>query len=250
MLVRLYIKIVICKVALISAIATCIPMMINLIIAKLRSNEELISLDTLSKLSDITIIGITIIVVSVPEGLPLAVTLALAYSVGKMKDEHNLVRQLESCETMGGANNICSDKTGTLTKNEMTVTAIYCEEKVFTDVKNWASIFNGRDSISGLIKQKLCENVCVNSTAFIICDPISNKKKRMGNATECALLSFANELGTNFLELRKQENEALSIAFTSTRKRMTTVIKNNEEGSYTINVKGAPDILLDRKSVV
>jgi Ca2+ transporting ATPase len=71
---------------------------------------------------------VTIIVVAVPEGLPLAVTIALAYSVGKMKDENNLVRFLQACETMGGANNICSDKTGTLTKNQMTATNIFIEE--------------------------------------------------------------------------------------------------------------------------
>lgn len=74
------------------------------------------------------IIAVTIIVVAVPEGLPLAVTIALAYSVMKMKDEKNLVRYLSACETMGGANNICSDKTGTLTKNQMTVTNIFIEE--------------------------------------------------------------------------------------------------------------------------
>ena len=76
------------------------------------------------------IVAITIIVVAIPEGLPLAVTIALAYSVGKMKDENNLVRYLQACETMGGVNNICTDKTGTLTKNLMTVTKVFIEEKV------------------------------------------------------------------------------------------------------------------------
>lgn len=70
------------------------------------------------------IIAVSIIVMAVPEGLPLAVTIALAYSVGKMKDENNLVRFLPACETMGGANNICTDKTGTLTKNIMKVTKV------------------------------------------------------------------------------------------------------------------------------
>jgi Ca2+ transporting ATPase len=65
----------------------------------------------------------------VPEGLPLAVTIALAYSVGKMKEENNLVRYLQACETMGGADNICSDKTGTLTKNLMTVTRVFVQER-------------------------------------------------------------------------------------------------------------------------
>ena len=71
------------------------------------------------------ILAVTILVVAIPEGLPLSVTIALAYSVGKMKDENNLVRYLAACETMGGAKNVCTDKTGTLTTNRMTVTDIY-----------------------------------------------------------------------------------------------------------------------------
>ena len=80
---------------------------------------------------DAFIIAVSIIVVAVPEGLPLAVTIALAYSVGKMKEENNLVRYLQACETMGGANNICSDKTGTLTKNIMSVTRLFMKEKIY-----------------------------------------------------------------------------------------------------------------------
>jgi P-type Ca2+ transporter type 2B len=83
------------------------------------------NLNTLLLLVDAFIVAVSIIVVAVPEGLPLAVTIALAYSVGKMKDENNLVRYLQACETMGGADNICSDKTGTLTKNKMSVVRIF-----------------------------------------------------------------------------------------------------------------------------
>jgi P-type E1-E2 ATPase len=93
-------------------------MTINLIIKTLRNPEEsLISMNTLNNLVKYLIISITIIVVAVPEGLPLAVTISLAFSVMKMKDENNLVRKLHASETMGGANEICTDKTGTLTKN-------------------------------------------------------------------------------------------------------------------------------------
>lgn len=76
------------------------------------------------------IVGITIIVVAVPEGLPLAVIISLAYSVRKMLEEKNFVKKLAACEIMGGANNICSDKTGTLTKNEMTVVELWQGERV------------------------------------------------------------------------------------------------------------------------
>ena len=82
-------------------------------------------IETLHHLVEAFIIAVSIIVVAVPEGLPLAVTIALAYSVGKMKDENNLVRYLQACETMGGATNLCSDKTGTLTKNIMSVTRLF-----------------------------------------------------------------------------------------------------------------------------
>jgi magnesium-transporting ATPase (P-type) len=81
------------------------------------------------------IIGVTIIVVAIPEGLPLAVTISLAYSVSKMRDEHNLVRKLEASETMGGADQICTDKTGTLTVNKMSTQAIYLCDKIYMDLE-------------------------------------------------------------------------------------------------------------------
>lgn len=90
---------------------------------------HLMTVHTLHELIEAFIVAVSIIVVAVPEGLPLAVTIALAYSVGKMKDENNLVRFLQACETMGGADNICSDKTGTLTLNQMTVTKMFVQER-------------------------------------------------------------------------------------------------------------------------
>ncbi len=95
--------------------------LVHMIVDASTNQEAFFTIDILNEIVDNFILGITIIVVAVPEGLPLAVTIALAYSVGKMKDENNLVRHLSSCETMGGANNICTDKTGTLTQNKMAV---------------------------------------------------------------------------------------------------------------------------------
>jgi Ca2+ transporting ATPase len=116
------------KVGMYAAGATFICMLIHLI-HDLTLTEDffgnLLSFDTLNKLVSAFIVSVSIIVVAVPEGLPLAVTIALAYSVGKMKNENNLVRYLQACETMGGADNICSDKTGTLTKNIMSVTKMW-----------------------------------------------------------------------------------------------------------------------------
>lgn len=85
------------------------------------------SLETAKGIINAFIIAVTIVVVAVPEGLPLAVTLSLAYSVNQMRKENNLVRRLEAAETMGGANEICTDKTGTLTENKMTIVEFFCE---------------------------------------------------------------------------------------------------------------------------
>jgi magnesium-transporting ATPase (P-type) len=106
------------KIGVYVAILTFIAMSINLIVKTvLDPSKVLASMDTVNKIVDFIIIAITVIVVSVPEGLPLAVTISLAFSVMKMKKENNLVRKLDASETMGGANEICTDKTGTLTKN-------------------------------------------------------------------------------------------------------------------------------------
>jgi len=101
-------------------------MTIHLLVEDIYTGKDIFVIETVKYLVEYFIIAVTVIVVAVPEGLPLAVTIALAYSVGKMKDENNLVRVLATCETMGGANNICSDKTGTLTKNDMEVTNLWC----------------------------------------------------------------------------------------------------------------------------
>jgi P-type E1-E2 ATPase len=106
------------KLGVYVAILTFIAMTVKMIVSKVRSEDEVIlHIDSLNSIISYIIIAITVIVVAVPEGLPLAVTISLAYSVMKMKLENNLVRKLHASETMGGANEICTDKTGTLTKN-------------------------------------------------------------------------------------------------------------------------------------
>jgi Ca2+ transporting ATPase len=159
------------------------------------------------------------VVVAVPEGLPLAVTIALAYSVGKMKEENNLVRYLQACETMGGANNICSDKTGTLTKNLMTVTKIFVEQ---------SSTSNIDDSImKGSTCKLLATGACVNSNAHPKLEIKNNHTvfEQIGNKTECALLEMAHKFGYEFKNIRdKQKDKILKIfPFSSERKRMSTI---------------------------
>jgi len=112
------------KFGLFSAIFIVIVLLIRFGIVKATSSDPNDKWDTnrdLVRMLDFIILGITVIVVAIPEGLPLSVTLSLAFSVKKMLKDNNLVRKMEACETMGGANNICSDKTGTLTMNQMTV---------------------------------------------------------------------------------------------------------------------------------
>lgn len=125
------------------------------------------------------ILGVTIVVVAVPEGLPLAVTISLAYSVGKMFKENNLVRRLDASETMGGANEICTDKTGTLTQNKMTVMTLFTENKIYTS-----------ESISSLKSFKqISDCVLFNCSAYV--EKIETGEKiAKGNVTEVGLLNY------------------------------------------------------------
>lgn len=109
-----------------------------------------------SELMNSFIISVTIIVVAIPEGLPLAVTIALSFSSGKMKEKNNLVRNLASAETMGGATHICSDKTGTLTQNKMTVMALHAYGQTY----QFGHEINGKvppkeDHLPGMIKDRV-----------------------------------------------------------------------------------------------
>lgn len=103
-------------------------------VTSMDETKDFFTMKTLGLLTNYLILSITVVVVAVPEGLPLAVTISLAYSVMKMKLENNLVRRLDASETMGGANEICTDKTGTLTKNQMTVKAFYLDSKASSNL--------------------------------------------------------------------------------------------------------------------
>lgn len=149
----------------------------------------------LNVLVEYFIIAVSIIVIAVPEGLPLAVTISLAYSVGKMKDENNLVRFLQACETMGGANNICTDKTGTLTKNMMTVTKLWAEQRQLDR-------FDGTSrELSTATRELLCQGACINSDANPKMDS-TGKFEQIGNKTECALIEMAYKYGYDYVKVR------------------------------------------------
>jgi Ca2+ transporting ATPase len=161
------------------------------------------------------IVGIAIVVVAVPEGLPLAVMITLAYSVKKMLKDQNFVKKLASCEIMGGANNICSDKTGTLTMNKMTVTNIYVgvdkPVKINDERYSWNDYLNNEKH-----RDLLNQAICLNTTGTL------------GNAsaTEDALMKFIDKFGIKITEMRKKHlPEPLTrFHFTSKRKRMSTIV--------------------------
>lgn len=197
---------------------------------------------------DILIVAITVIVVAVPEGLPLAVTLALAFATTRMLKENNLVRVLRACETMGNATTICSDKTGTLTQNKMTVVAgtVGANEKFassHSDEKSTAVPFATMfGKLSAQIKELLRLSITLNSTAF------EGEEKGVptfiGSKTEVALLTLAKEnLGLDNLAAERSSYKVKQlIPFDSGRKCMGMVIKHN--GGYRLLVKGAAEIML------
>merc|ERR1711884_328571 len=146
------------------------------------------------------IIGVTVLVVAVPEGLPLAVTLSLAYSVKKMMADNNLVRHLDACETMGNATTICSDKTGTLTTNRMTVVQAYlCGKhwKLDTDRLCLPKMSDLPNHVSLLITEGISINSSY-STDIELPKPGEVLCTQIGNKTECALLGFVMNLGLDY----------------------------------------------------
>lgn len=223
-----------------AAILTFAAMTLHLIYDGVFNDYPLFTSHALKELLNFFIVAVTIIVVAVPEGLPLAVTIALAYSVGKMKDENNLVRFLSACETMGGANNICSDKTGTLTENRMTVTNIYAEEQDFNRID--------AQTISQHTLEILCEGVALNSNAHPQIDE-QGKFDQIGNKTECALLEMAYKFGFDFRSIRTQNAEKIKkkYPFSSQKKRMSILLDyKNDHTNFRVHTKGAPDMLLDK----
>ncbi|MBV3486409.1 MULTISPECIES: calcium-translocating P-type ATPase, PMCA-type [Bacteroidaceae] len=176
-------------------------------------------------------IAVTLIVVAVPEGLPMAVTLSLAYSMRRMLKTNNLVRKMHACETMGATTVICTDKTGTLTQNQMSV-----EETQFYGLANQAL---GTDETSRLIK----EGIALNSTASL---DLSNPDKPvvLGNPTEGALLLWLRNNGIDYRNLKDDANVVEELPFSTERKYMATVVESTQLGGKKIlYVKGAPEII-------
>lgn len=190
------------------------------------------------------IIGVTVLVVAVPEGLPLAVTISLAYSVKKMMKDNNLVRHLDACETMGNATAICSDKTGTLTMNRMTVVQVFIADKHYRKVPE-------PDVVPASTMDLLIVGISVNcayTTKIMSPEKEGGLNRQVGNKTECALLGFALDLKKDYQAVRNEipEEKLYKVyTFNSVRKSMSTVLKN-DDGSYRMFSKGASEILLKK----
>ncbi|XP_039998009.1 plasma membrane calcium-transporting ATPase 1a isoform X1 [Xiphias gladius] len=190
------------------------------------------------------IIGVTVLVVAVPEGLPLAVTISLAYSVKKMMKDNNLVRHLDACETMGNATAICSDKTGTLTMNRMTVVQAYIAEKHYKKVPEPENI---PPSVLDFLILGIAVN-CAYTTKIMPPEKEGGLPRQVGNKTECALLGFSNDLKRDYQAIRNEipEEKLYKVyTFNSVRKSMSTVLKM-ADGSYRMFSKGASEILLKK----
>ncbi|XP_069871659.1 plasma membrane calcium-transporting ATPase 2 isoform X2 [Dipodomys merriami] len=190
------------------------------------------------------IIGVTVLVVAVPEGLPLAVTISLAYSVKKMMKDNNLVRHLDACETMGNATAICSDKTGTLTTNRMTVVQAYVGDVHYKEIPE-------PSSINAKTLELLVNAIAINSaytTKILPPEKEGALPRQVGNKTECGLLGFVLDLKQDYEPVRNQmpEEKLYKVyTFNSVRKSMSTIVKMPDD-SFRMYSKGASEIVLKK----
>ena len=220
-------------------------------------------LDPRQYIIEYIVVAITVLAVAVPEGLPLAVTLALAFSSNKMMKEQNLVKHLDACETMGCATTICTDKTGTLTSNKMTARSVYTNGTDFSCTDPSLSLGDfikmspdrPRDSTLILIATLIAVDTMDETTVDFEGDM---QTSCTGNPTEVALLAFAHSLGEDCQNLRDSTRgrslkgtlseflvEGKQIEFSSARKMMSWAVPNFE-GGYRIYCKGAAEVVLAR----
>ncbi|WP_353094832.1 calcium-translocating P-type ATPase, PMCA-type [Tissierella praeacuta] len=182
-------------------------------------------LNSIKPMKNAFVVCVALVVAAVPEGLPTMINMTLAITMQKMANINALVTKKEACETIGSISVICSDKTGTLTQNKMTV------EKIFINGE-YKENYNSNDSY-------FIDNCIINSTADI--KYTNNEWQYMGSATECALLVYLED--KQYFEYRKGKEIIHQIPFTSKTKRMDTIIKEGED--YLFLSKGAPEIILD-----
>jgi Ca2+-transporting ATPase len=196
-----------------------------------------ISIDTAAEILQAFMVAVTLVVVAVPEGLPMSVTLSLALSMRRMLKMNNLVRKMHAVETMGATTVVCTDKTGTLTQNQMQVsnTNFYgVENQVLTDSE---------------VSRLIIGNISVNSTAFI---DFSNPSKpsALGNPTEGALLLWLNRSKILYSNIRNKEEIQDQLPFSTERKYMATLVNSPKLRKRVLYVKGAPEVVLGKSKEV
>lgn len=178
-------------------------------------------------------IALTIFICAVPEGLPLAVTLALGISMKKMIEDNNVVHHLSACETMGAATTICSDKT-TLTTNQMTVVAMHVHGSDYG--KN--PVIENQE-----LKKLLCDGIAINTNAYSTIKEGMTTPEYIGSWSECALLKILPGMSVDYKDARHIYPRAVLHEFDSTRKSMSTIVKNGDNDRIYAN--GAPDFMLE-----
>ena len=182
------------------------------------------------------LVSITVVVVAIPEGLPLAVTLSLAFSVKKMLKEKNLVKKLHACETMGGANVICSDKTGTLTKNEMYLTNFWNLEAI--------KVYDTKTEVSTKMSDFMSETQQIIFTQITCCNTTAEPGSESGNPTELAIIKYLHRSQVDITGIRQKYKKIADEPFSSDRKRMSTLIKDHQ-GKELMVISGASELILD-----
>ncbi|KAJ3334383.1 hypothetical protein HDU76_000076 [Blyttiomyces sp. JEL0837] len=270
----------IAKLGVSAVIFLFVSLLIKYIVTVLRTNgfgesspTQESGSEVLTQLLMITVTCIAIIAIAVPEGLPLAVTLALAFATKRMIKDNNLVRVLSACETMGNATTICSDKTGTLTENKMTVVTGVVGKNVMFEGEQ--EVLELKQRVEGLAKSPaadptvalvdsttkqngpdggklmdvIMEGVAINSTAFEGVDESTKQKTLIGSKTETALLQWLTRTGYDFNLLRTSQSVTVEqvYPFSSEKKSMATLVKVLVPGKrpiYRIHVKGASEIVL------
>jgi Ca2+-transporting ATPase len=204
--------------------------------------------------------GVTIVVVAVPEGLPLAVTISLAFSMFKMIKDNCFVRHLSAAETMGQATCICTDKTGTLTENRMTVVKVVLDGKLYSgDGSGDPDAQPFKENIfHSYMRTLLAEAIALNSTCFIKYKPKDPLPTFVGSPTEGSMLHFLEKIGCSYEEIRNVVRKVpeAEFSFTSELKRMTTVVECHAKVAFAedgkrgdlkpmrVHVKGASEIVL------
>lgn len=207
------------------------------ILAGVFTSDNLLTLETAGRVLQYFMVAVTLIVVSVPEGLPMSVTLSLALSMRKMLKTNNLVRKMHACETMGATTVICTDKTGTLTQNQMQVHQ--------TNFYALAGQNLGEDEASTLIR----EGISINSTAYL--DYTNPEKiKPLGNPTEAALLLWLHSQHVNYMDYRESIKVLNQLTFSTERKYMATIVDSSLGDKVILYIKGAPEIVFAKCSQV